>query len=493
MRGSLSLLSLFLLASCGGGGGGGPPAPPPVGSGSPPTFTSLQTATVVENATAAYQATATDPEGNALTYSISGGADAARFSITTAGALNFAPAPDFDLPTDADGNNIYSVQIRVSDGTNNVDQTVNITVSNSREGIGVRRVATGFSQPLFVLAIPGSNDVYVLEKGGAVYRLNPSTGTRTLQFTVPNISTGGEGGLLGMALLPNAANSDRFMIYCTNTAGDIEIRQYRFGTGGAAPALLATFSIPHPTFDNHNGGWMAFGPDGFLYAGVGDGGGGGDPNNNAQNPNVRLGKILRMEVIANPVGGVFFRPATGNPFISGGGDPYIFALGLRNPFRNSFFGDRLIIGDVGQGAIEEIDMVSTSQAGRNFGWRFLEGTQPFNGTAPSGLTAPVAEYGHGSGPRQGRSVTGGYVYRGPVTSLRDRYVFGDFVSGNIWTVPFASLVDGQTLASSRFERRNEDFTPDVGTINNLASFGEDSAGNLFIVDLDGDIFMIVPG
>ncbi len=485
--------AFILLSSCGGGGGGGTPSPP--GPGAPPSFTSLQTATVTENSTTAYQATATDPEGNALTFSISGGGDAAVFAITAGGALSFNPAPDFDLPTDADGNNIYAVQIRVSDGGNAVDQLVNITVNNSREGIAVRRVATGLTQPLFALGIPGSSDIYVLEKTGAVIRLNPATGTRTVQFTIPNISTGGEGGLLGMALLPNAANSDRFMIFCTNAAGDIEIRQYRFAAAGGAPSLLATFTIPHPGFDNHNGGWMAFGPDGFLYAAVGDGGGSGDPNNNAQNPNSRLGKILRMEVVADPFAGaapVFFRPAPGNPFAAGGGDPYIFALGLRNPFRNSFAGNRLIIGDVGQNAIEEIDMVSTSQPGRNFGWRFLEGTQAFSGTAPAGLTAPVAEYGHGSGPRQGRSVTGGYVYRGPVTSLRDRYVFGDFVSGNLWTVPFASLVDGQTLASSRFERRNEDLTPDIGAINNLASFGEDSSGNLFIVDFDGDIFMIVP-
>lgn len=482
--------TLLLLASCGGGGGGGAPAPPP-GPNAAPAFTSLQTETVVENNAAAYQARATDPDGDALTFSISGGGDAARFAITAAGALTFSPAPDFDLPTDSDGNNIYAVQIRVRDGRNNVDQLVNITVNNSREGIAVRRVGTGFSQPLFALGIPGSNDIYVLEKTGGVYRLNPSTGVRTLQFTIGNLSTTGEGGLLGMALLPNAANSDRFMIYCTNAAGDIEIRLYRFGTGGAAPGLLSTFAIPHPGFDNHNGGWMGFGPDGFLYAGVGDGGGSGDPNNNAQNPNVRLGKILRIAV--DPAAPNPFSPATGNPFITGGGDPYIFALGLRNPFRASFSGARLIIGDVGQGAVEEIDMVQTTQPGRNFGWRFLEGTQVFNGTAPTGLTPPVAEYSHGTGPRQGNSVTGGYVYRGAVTSLRDRYVFADFVRGNIWTVPFASLVDGQTLASTQFERRNEDFTPDAGTINQLASFGEDSAGNLFIVDFDGDIFMVQAG
>jgi hypothetical protein len=480
---------LLLLASCSGGGGGAPP--PPAGPNAAPQFTSLQTETVVENASAAYQARATDPEGDALTFSIAGGADAARFTITGAGALSFSPAPNFDLPIDADGDNIYAVQIRVSDGRNAVEQLVNITVNNSREGIAVRRVGTGFSQPLYVLGIPGSSDVYVLEKTGGVYRLNPATGVRTLQFTIGNISTGGEGGLLGMALFPNAANSDRFMIYCTNAAGDIEIRLYRFGSGGGAPSLLSTFAIPHPTFDNHNGGWMAFGPDGFLYAGVGDGGGSGDPNNNAQNPNVRLGKMLRIAVdpsAANP-----FSPATGNPFIAGGGDPYIFALGLRNPFRASFSGNRLFIGDVGQGAVEEIDAVLTSQPGRNFGWRFLEGTQTFSGTPPSGLAAPVAEYSHGTGPRQGNSVTGGYVYRGPVTSLRDHYVFADFIRGNIWTVPLASLVDGQTLPSSQFERRNADFAPDAGTINQLASFGEDSVGNLFIVDFDGEIFLVLAG
>lgn len=468
---------------------------PPAGPNAAPTFTSAQTATIVENSTAAYQAAASDPEGNALTFSITGGADSALFSMTPAGALSFNSAPDYDLAGDADGNNIYAVQIRVSDGTNAVDQPVNITVGNSREGIAVRRVGTGFSRPLYVLAIPGSTDVYVLEQGGGVYRLNPATGVRTLQFTVPNLSTGGEGGLLGMALLPNPANSDRFLVYCTNAAGDIEIRQYRFAAAGLPPTLLATFAIPHPVFDNHNGGWMAFGPDGFLYAATGDGGGGGDPNNNAQNPNVRLGKILRIDVLPDPFAGaspVYFQPAAGNPFIAGGGDPYVFALGFRNPFRASFFGSRLIIGDVGQGAIEEIDMVGTNQPGRNFGWRFLEGTRPYSGSAPAGLTAPVTEYGHGTGPRQGRSVTGGYVYRGPIASLRDRYVFGDFISGNIWTVPFAGLVDGQTLASSRFEHRNEDFAPNSGTINSVASFGEDSAGNIFIVDYDGEIFMIVP-
>lgn len=484
------LLAPLLLASCGGGGGGGgPPA-----ANAPPTFTSLQTASVAENTAAAYQATASDPDGDALTFAIDGGADAALFSITAAGALRFNAAPDYDLPGDANGDNVYTVQLRASDASATATQAVNITVTNSREGIAVARVGTGFSQPTYVLGIPGRNDVYVLEKAGRVYRLTPATGAKTLLFTIGDLSIDGERGLLGMALLPNPANSDRFMIYCTNAAGDIEIREY--GTLSGSPQILARLSIPHPGANNHNGGSMVFGPDGFLYVGTGDGGGAGDPGNNAQNPASRLGKILRISVVEDPYAGAsptFFTPAPGNPYIGGGGDPYVYAIGLRNPFRASFSGSTLLIADVGQGAVEEVDMLNTAQPGINFGWPFREGTQSYSGTAPGGLTNPVLEYGHGTGPRQGRTVTGGYVYRGPVASLAGQYVFGDFISGNLWTVPFASLVAGQTLPSSRFARRNEDFLPDAGTIDQLASFGEDSAGNLFLIDLDGEIFMVRPG
>ena len=483
----------LLLASCGGGSGGG--SPPPPANNSPPSFTSAQTASVAENTTAAYQAAASDPDGNPLTFTIDGGADAALFSITSAGALRFNTAPDYDLPGDANGDNVYAVQLRVSDGTASATQPVNITVTNSREGISVARVGTGFNQPTFLLGIPGSSDVYVLEKEGRVYRLTPSTGAKTLLFTITDISTDGERGLLGMALLP-APNSGRFMIYCTNSAGDIELRQYSFAAPGFAPNFLAALSIPHPGANNHNGGSMAFGPDGLLYAGTGDGGAGGDPGNNAQNTNSRLGKILRIRVVEDPYAGAsptFFTPAPGNPFLSGGGDPYVYAYGLRNPFRASFNGSTLVIGDVGQGAVEEVDLLTTTQPGLNFGWRFKEGTQTFSGTPPGGLTEPVVEYGHGSGPRQGNSITGGYVYRGPVTSLAGQYVFADFISGNIWSIPFSSFVAGQTLPSSRLARRNEDFAPDAGTLNSIASFGEDSAGNLFIVSIGGDIFMVRPG
>ncbi|MCP3730785.1 PQQ-dependent sugar dehydrogenase [Sphingomonas sp. MG17] len=487
LLGRLALIATTTLAACSGGGATPQPAPPPPNQ--PPSFTSATTASVAENSTAAYTATATDPDGNPLTFSIAGGADAGRFTMGSGGALVFTPVPNFELPGDADADNVYRVQLRVSDGSLTATQDVAITVTDSREGIAVRRVGTGFTAPLYVAPIPGDTRVHVVEKGGGIWRLDPATGARTLVRTVGNLSTSGERGLLGLA--PNTVQpsvyGDAFVV-ATAPDGAVEVRAYLLGDpsfGGAAGYRLV-LSTPHPTFDNHNGGWLGFGPDGLLYVAVGDGGSGGDPSNNAQNPMVRLGKILRIALSGGGYG-----PAPNNPFFIAGGDQWVFALGLRNPFRASFAPDgRLFIGDVGQSAVEEIDVVRTDQPGLNFGWRFMEGSQPFSGTAPAGLTGPVTEYPAGTGPRQGRSVIGGYVYRGPVTSLIGSYVFGDFVSGNIWTVPAASLVAGSLYPSSNYERRNIDFTPDAGTINQLASFGEDAAGNLYLVDLDGEIFRV---
>ena len=495
-----SVLGAMALTACGSGGGTPTPTPTPTPANRAPAFTSAATASVAENIAAVLTATASDPDNNPLSFSIAGGADAARFTITSAGVLTFAPAPNFDLPADADGDNIYQVQLRVSDGTLSATQDVTVTVTNSREGIAVRRVGTGFTQPLYVAAIPGDTRVYVVEKGGGIWRLDPATGAKTLMRTVANISTDGERGLLGLAVSRWSTNPMEVYVVATNASdGSVAIRRYILDNPNIGWPLGYddVMSIPHPGNNNHNGGWIGFGPDDHLYVGIGDGGGSGDPNNNAQNTNVRLGKILRIARNPDPYACAAicpWMPAPGNPYLAGGGDRYVFATGLRNPYRASFAPDgRLIIGDVGQGAREEINVVRPNQPGLNFGWRFLEGTLPFNGTAPAGLTPPVTEYSHGTGPRQGRSVIGGYVYRGPVASLAGAYVFGDFISGNLWSVPAASLVAGSTLASSNYERRNQDLAPDTGTINQLASFGEDAAGNLYIVDLDGEIFMVVPG
>ncbi len=495
---------IIMLAGCGGGGGNRPgPAP----ANQAPQFTSAAAVNVPENRTDAYQATATDPDGDGLTFSIAGGQDAALFAISPAGALRFLAPPNFEAPADADANNIYLVELQVSDGRASATLLVRITIINDREGIQVRRIASGLSQPLFVAPIPGDSRVFVLEKGGNIFVLDPATGARALFMSaaerlnpagagiLDNISTDGERGLLGLAAAPDYQASGRFVLYVTNADGDIEIRLCRRDANGFGSARLCQvlFSIEHSQFNNHNGGWMGFGPDNNLYIATGDGGGAGDPLNNAQNTNSLLGKILRIVLNPDPFAGaapVFYFPAAGNPFINGGGAREVFAYGLRNPFRASFHGDMLLIGDVGQDTVEEIDLLVPQGGGTNFGWPFREGTRAFRGVAPAGLRDPVTEYFHGPGPREGRTVTGGYVYRGSVASLAGQYVFGDFSTGAIWTVPFASLRLGQVLPSSRYERRNEDFTPDHGTIDRLVSFGEDAAGNLYIVDFDGEVFIV---
>lgn len=486
------LISALFVGGCGGGGGTPTPAP----ANQPPSFTSSSTASVIENTQGAfYTATASDPEGAQLSYSIAGGADASRFSMASSGGLSFAVPPNFELPTDANADNIYEVQLRVSDGSQSATLSLAVTVTNSKEGINVRRIATGFDQPVYIAPIPGSSQVYVIEKGGRIWMLNPATGVKALVYTVGDISTDGERGLLGFTVADDYATSGMAFIVVTAPNGAVQVRWINV----VQPLLggyTVILNVPHPDANNHNGGWIGYGPDGYVYVGIGDGGGSGDPGNNAQNTSSQLGKILRFDRNPDPFAGAspqYFRPAPGNPFIAAGGNPYVFAYGLRNPFRASFDNGRLLIGDVGQDRVEEINAVLPSEPGKNFGWRFKEGTQTFAGTAPAGLTDPVSEYEHGTGPRQGSAVTGGYVYRGPVTSLVGQYVFADFVSGNIWSVPASSLVAGQVLASSSYERRNADFAPDTGTINQIVSFGVDASNNLYIVDFDGDIFEVTPG
>ncbi len=212
--------------------------------------------------------------------------------------------------------------------------------------------------------------------------------------------------------------------------------------------------------------------------------------------NSPLGKVLRIDVSADDFPQDVardYRIPAGNPHASGGGLPEIFAIGLRNPFRASFdrATGRLYIGDVGENQREEIDMIAPGDGGRNFGWVRMEGTLilvPAE-NAPN-ATPPVIEYPHGAGPFEGNSVTGGVVYRGPVAALAGHYIFGDFISRNIWSVPAANLVQGATLGAGALTRQTDAFLPDIGAIDQLVAFGADDAGNVYIVDLDGEIFRL---
>lgn len=495
-----------MLAACGGGGGGGSDLAPTNPTNLPPTFTSSASATVAEDTSGVfYTATATDPERAAVTFSLSGGADQARFRITTTGALSFLSPPDFENPTDANGDNVYLVSIAASDGSQTSTLALTVSVTDvTGAPLRVRRVVSGMDFPVFLAPVPDATArVFVVERAGRIRILNPANGAiaATLFLDVTSqVSTDGERGLLGMATAPDFATSGRFYVYLTVADGTIEVRSYRTLTGNrdqADPASGdAILRIPHPR-NNHNGGWLGFGNDGFLYVAVGDGGGGGDPDDNAQNTNRLLGKILRIDpatdAFPTDANRDYSIPA-GNPFATTGGAPEVWAYGLRNPFRNSFdpLTGNLLIGDVGQDRVEEIDLMRPTDGGANFGWPIMEGTQPLRGGSTAGLTPPVAEYAHGTGPREGSSVTGGFIYRGTLESLRGEYIFADFVVANLWSITSSRLLPGSTVASTTFRLRNADFTPDAGAINNVVSFGVDTASNLYIVDFDGDIFVIEP-
>lgn len=498
---SASVLAFGLVAACSGGGGdGGTTGITNIA----PNFSSSASVSIAENSVGViYTATANDTNGDTVTISLAGGPDAGVFSIdASSGNLSLTASVDFENPSDANGDNVYELTLEARDGRGGV-ATLNlqITVTDETDTIALRRVGTGFAQPLGLIALPdGSGRVLVLEKTGRIRILNPETGAiESVDFldVSGSISSNGERGLLGLALSPDFATDRTLYVHVTNSAGDTEIRQFQTFAGmldqvdASTSDVILTIGQPET---NHNAGWIGFDANGFLIIPMGDGGGSGDPNNLAQNPQTLLGKVIRIDVsgddfpsdasrdYAIPAGNSFTDPANGLP--------EIYAIGLRNPFQSSFdpiSGD-LLIGDVGQGAIEEISRLPMDDSSFNFGWAVREGTAFFKGADQPEFTPPVAEYGHGTGDREGRSVTGGLVYQGPVEALQNTYIFADFISDNIWGIPVSDLINGQTVASSEFLVLNSDFVPDQGSLTSIASFGTDETGNLYIVSLGGDVF-----
>jgi glucose/arabinose dehydrogenase len=346
-------------------------------------------------------------------------------------------------------------------------------------------LANGLVNPTTITnAGDGSTRLFVTEQGGLIRIIQNGTLVATPFLDLSNrVSTGGERGLLGLAFPPNYASKGYFYVNYTNTAGNTVIARYRLTDNPniANPnSEEVILTIPQP-FANHNGGQLAFGPDGYLYIGMGDGGGTGDPLNNAQNAQSLLGKILRIDVES---GVAPYAIPTTNPFTVSN-DPNnqyrdeIWALGLRNPWRFSFdriTGD-LYIGDVGQNAVEEIDFQSaTSKGGENYGWNIMEGSSRYNNSTGNltGLVLPVAEYDHSLGI----SVTGGMVYRGlNEPSLQGVYLYGDFGSGRIWGLrPNSTGWEDTLLLDSPY---------------GISAFGEDQAGNLYLADyFNGGIYSI---
>ncbi len=486
--GNSKYLSAFLLPSvvfgvltgCGGSDQPSPAAPP---ANRAPSFTSTTTATIAENSTApVYQATATDPDGDALTFTISGGADAARFAITPAGQLTFIDPPNFDLATDADDNNVYEVQLSVGDGKTTTALSLAVTVTNLKEGVAVRRIATGFVDPVAIAPVSGTV-VLVAEKSGAIYTLNPTTGAKVLLYQIAGV---GGVGVTALAVDPAYATTGTFYAMYTTSGGGLVVHRFLGNPGG--PHVPDNFGpilgLSAPQYAG--GGWLGFGGTNDLFAAIGDGGGIADPTDSAQNPSSYLGKLIRISPNPDPYAG-----AAPSFFIL-----RIIASGLHAPNGGAAQLDgSVIIADRGQALADEInfhvqDVPSTPAS--NFGWPFKEGNQTLRGTPPAGLISPTLELARGTGKRSSQGIVGGTVGLNSVASLRSQYIFGDR-SGAIFVVPVSRFLTPGTRPSSIIERRDQDFVPNVGTINAIVAIVADGGDARYILDGDGEVFSIEAG
>ncbi len=377
------------------------------------------------------------------------------------------------------------------------------------QSLATTRVASELSSPLYVVHAPGDFErLFVVEQAGAikVLRLGSGTVRRTPFLDIDPLVAGpfvgnDERGLLGLAFHPDYQSNGYFYVNYVNNALTTIISRYTVSADPdvADPRSAVTLLTIDQPFANHNGGWMGFGPlDHYLYISVGDGGGGNDPTGNGQNLDTLLGAMLRIDVSGSDGPGGQYGIPDDNPFVGLPGRDEIWAYGLRNAWRNSFdraTGDFYIV-DVGQGAWEEVNFQPfDSTGGENYGWRCMEGSActGLSGCtcAGSALTPPFQVYGHGCAGG-GYSITGGYVYRGcAIPALQGTYFYSDFLCGNTWSLRF----DGVSVTDA--QSRNAQLSPSIDgfVINQIASFGEDAAGELYLVDRgsgsDGRVFRIV--
>jgi glucose/arabinose dehydrogenase len=357
-------------------------------------------------------------------------------------------------------------------------------------GVALKRIGS-FEQPVYVTGAPGfPRLLFVVEQPGRVVVLD-----RGHKVSHPfldlsgEISSGGERGLLSIAFPPDYARSRRFYVYYTDPQGNIRIDEFkrRTATRAAAGSRRKVIVIPHPVNSNHNGGQLQF-LGNLLYFGTGDGGAGGDPPNNAQNKEVLLGKLLRID--PRPAGGKPYSVPASNPFVGKPGRDEIYSYGLRNPFRFSFDHvsgkqPRLVIGDVGQDRFEEVDYTKVAAAsGANFGWDAFEGFSKYTGDEsgtpdPGGTVKPIFAYSHDRGG-DSCSIIGGYV----VADRRLRGLYGRYV--------YADLCEGKLRSLVPHLKRASDDRKLGLSVASPSSFGEDDRHHLYVVSLEGPVYRLVP-
>ena len=471
------LLITALITACGGDSGGGdivePPPPAPVATVTVTApVTTIQVGQTVQLAATAYDAAGATLENRAFGWSPS---DPTLVSVSTSG-LVAAIAPG-------------EVQVRAT--SESITGTIAITVTPASAPPpppppagppGLQEIASGLRFPLHLSSPPGDERLFVLEKGGVIRVIKGGSllDAPFLDITPKVLSTGGEQGLLGLAFFPDYATTGRFLVHYTDRSGTSQISMFRVSADPdrADPAESVVLSVTRPGHA-HNGGQILFGPEGYLYIGLGD----GDDSDGGRGQSLEdlLGSILRIDVSA----GTSYAVPADNPFVAtAGARPEVWSYGLRNPWRFTF--DRatrdLYIGDVGESQWEEVNYSSAAEgAGRgiNYGWSRMEGRHCMRATGcGEELTLPVVEYSHS----EGCSVTGGYVYRGAaLPQLQGRYFYADYCGA--W-VRSLRMEGGAVVEESEW--------PELGSRGLITSFGEDNAGELYLTTQEGRIYKIVP-
>ena len=385
-----------------------------------------------------------------------------------------------------------------------------VAPSSAQPVVRARQFAAGFAAPVAFIQDPADRTVqFVVEQAGRIRTLRNGELQATDFLDIrSSVRAGGEQGLLGLAFPPDTAASGRFYVNFINLEGHTVVARFRRSGNPLVADPGTRFDLRFPAADgvhafipqpfaNHNGGHLAFGPDGYLYIGMGDGGSGNDPNHFAQDRRSLLGKMLRIDVNVPESHGSGYAIPPDNPFRDGATFPEIWSFGLRNPWRWSFDDvtrggtGALVIADVGQSAWEEVNYEPRGRGGRNYGWRNREGAHDNVTSRPPAFTPlvdPIHEYGRSSGG----SITGGYVYRGAsMPGARGRYFFGDFISSRVWSVALTIDAGGEAQVSDLREH-----TADLGgaaELSGVSSFGVDAEGELYIISYSRGVILRLAG
>ena len=466
-----SVALLAVLTACGGGGTDSN------GSGGPTTGSLALSVTGL-------------PAGLNGAVVVSGPGGFSQTILAAGNAINLTPGTYTIAAVNVlSGSSVYAPQPTTQDIAVSAGTTANASVIYATAGalrLALQEVVSGLSAPLFLTAPAGDPRLFIVEQAGSIRIVQNGIVLATPFLDISSrITAGGESGLLSMAFDPQYASNGFFFIYFTDLNGDIAIERFRVSSGNpnlADPAPLRILTIAHRDFDNHNGGLVAFGPDGFLYIGTGDGGGGGDTLGNGQNLTALLGKLLRIDVSNASASQPYAIPSL-NPFVGQANRRgEIWAYGLRNPWRYAFDAATgfLYIADVGQGRIEEVNVAAAATAGVNYGWNIIEGSLCYPGDPcdKQGLTLPVLEYAHDA--NGGCSITGGRVYRGSaIPELRGRYFYSDFCNG--W---LRSFVYSNGTAAEQIDWN-------ILNVGQIFSFGEDAQKELYMLTSTGRAYKIV--